>query len=199
MLHSNKTIVGGWFACLLVALFQGDTRAAELQKTVDVPNYRVVDASTNSAVQTAISCPSTGIVAFSVTGNNHVSQGGNILLGYPITYTNLGGGWVSGGGTFIAPCAGLYSFTVSFVKDPYYYDGTYDDVFIHIAHNGVYKGYAWSGADNVLNRNTGTYTVALFMNAGDYVQTYAGSDGGYKRHIGQFHFTGFMVKASQAP
>lgn len=199
MLHSNKTLVGGWFTCLLVALFQGDARAAELQKTVDVPNYRVVDASTNSAFQTAISCPSTGIVAFSVTGSGHVSQGGATLLGYQTTYTNLGGGWVSGGGTFIAPCTGLYSFTISFNKDPFNQGGTPDDVYIYIAHNGVYKGFAWSGQDEVKNRNSGAYTVALFLNAGDYIQTYTGSDAGRLRNIHVFNFTGVLVKASQAP
>ncbi len=103
---------------------------------------------------------------------------------------------MNGGGSFIAPCTGLYSFTVSFVKDPYYYGGTHDDVYVSIYHNGVDKGRAWSGEDSVSNRNTGTYTVALFMNAGDYVQTYVESDGpGLKRHLFQFNFTGFMVKA----
>jgi hypothetical protein len=188
-------MVWGWLTCALVSLCLGDAHAAEPQKSVDVPNYRLVDASIHSAVQTAGACPSTGIVAFSVTGGGHISQGGATLLGYQATHTNLGGGWVNGGGTFIAPCTGLYSFTVSFVKDPYYYDGTYDDVFIYVAHNGTYKGYAWSGEDSVLNRNTGTYTVALFMNAGDYLQTFAESDSGRKRHISQFNLTGFMVKS----
>lgn len=195
MKRSDKAIVWGWLTCLMVALLQGDARAAEPRKPVDVPNYRLVDASISSAFQTAISCPSTGIVAFSATGGGHVSQGGAILLGYQTTYTNLGGGWVNGGGTFIAPCTGLYSFTVSFVKDPYYYGGTADDVFVYVAHNGIYKGYAWSGEDSVQNRNTGVYTVALFMTAGDYVQTYADSDSGRMRYLAQFNFTGYMVKA----
>lgn len=200
MKHSAKTFEWGWLTCLMMVLFLGDARAEEPRKSVDIPNYRVVDASISPAFQTALSCPSTGIVAFSVTGVHHVSQGGATLLGYQTTHTNLGGGWMPGGGTFIAPCAGLYSFSVSFVKDPYYYGGTSDDVFVHIAHNGVYKGYAWSGYDSVQNRNTGAYTVALFMNAGDYVQTYTASDdGGVRRHLDQYNFTGFMVKASQAP
>lgn len=192
---ANRTMAWSWLTCLMGALLLGDARAAEPQKPVDVPNYRRVDNAITSAIQTAISCPSTGIVAFSVTGNSHISEGGAILLGYPTTYTNHGGGWVNGGGTFIAPCTGLYVFTVSFVKDPYWYGGTINDVYIHVAHNGIYKGYAWGGQGSVQDRNTGTYTVALFMNAGDYFQTYADSDGGYKRHIFQFNLTGFMVKA----
>ncbi len=195
MKHSNKAIVWSWLTCLLASLLLGDARAAELQKPLNVPNYRLVDTFISPAFQTAISCPSDGMVAFSVTGAGHVSQGGDILLGYQATYTNLGGGWVNGGGTFIAPCTGLYSFTVSFVKDSYYYGGTSDDVFVYVAHNGIYKGYAWSGEDSVQNRNTGAYTVALFMTAGDYVQTYVSSDSGRMRHVSQFNFTGYMVKA----
>jgi hypothetical protein len=179
----------------MVALLLGDAHAAEPRKSVDVPNYRLVDASISPAFQTAISCPSSGMVAFSVTGASHVSQGGAILLGYQTTYTNLGGGWVNGGGTFIAPCTGLYSFTVSFVKDSYYYGGLPDDVYVYVAHNGVYKGSAWSGEDSVQNRNTGAYTVALFMSAGDYIQTYVESDSGRMRHLFQFNFTGYMVRA----
>jgi hypothetical protein len=190
----GKTMVWSWLTCLMVAMLSGDVRAAEPQKPVDVPNYRLRDTSISPDFQMAVSCPSTGIVAFSVTGGAHVSEGGAVLLGYQTTYTNLGGGWVNGGGTFIAPCTGLYSFTVSFVKDTAYYGGTHDDVFIHVAYNGVYKGYAWSGEDSVQNRNTGTYTVALFMNAGDYLQTYASSDGGRKRHISNFNLTGYLVK-----
>ena len=191
----NKTMAWGWLTCLMVSLLLGDARAAEPRKSLDVPNYQLVDASLSPAIHTASSCPSTGMVAFSVTGTGHVSQGGDTLLGYQTTYTNLGGGWVHGGGTFIAPCTGLYSFTVSFVKDPYYYDGTSDDVSVHVAYNGIYKGYAWSGAASSLGRSTGTYTVALFMNAGDYLQTFASSQNGRKRHLGQFNLTGYMVRA----
>lgn len=192
----DKTKTWGWLTCLVVSLSFGDTRAAEPRKPLDVPNYQRVDASLKTAVHTTAACPSTGMVAFSVTGTGHVSQGGDTLLGYQNTYTSLGGGWVHGGGTFIAPCTGLYSFTVSFVKDPYYYEGTYDDVFVHVAHNGIYKGHAWSGTTTALGRSTGTYTVALFMHAGDYLQTFAASQNGRKRHLGQFNLTGYMVKSA---
>jgi len=191
----DKTKAWGWLTCLVVSLSLGDARAVEPRKPLDVPNYQLVDASRGPAIHTTGTCPGTGMVAFSVTGSGHVSQGGATLLGYQTTYTKLGGGWVDGGGTFIAPCTGLYSFTVSFVKDSYYYDGTPDDVYVHVAHNGSYKGFAWSGQDSAQNRNTGTYTVALFLNAGDYLQTYAASDGGRKRHIHTFNFTGHLVRA----
>ncbi len=67
---------------------------------------------------------------------------------------------------------------------------------VHVAHNGIYKGYAWSGVTNASGRSTGTYTVALFMNAGDYLQTFAASQNGRKRHLGQFNLTGYMVKSA---
>jgi hypothetical protein len=171
-------------------------RAAEMQvrpdERVSVGNYKTIDASVGRAAL-AVYCPSSGIVAFSANGSNHVSQGGMTLLGYSATYTNQGGGWTPGGSTFIAPCTGLYVFTVSFVKDAYYYGGTTDDVFVYIIQNGVGKGYAWSGAGGG-QRGTGTHTVALFLNQGDYVQTFAYSDGEYKRHLANYDFTGYLVK-----
>jgi hypothetical protein len=61
--------------------------------------------------------------------------------------------------------------------------------------NVVRKGYAWSGTDVYANRNTGTYTVALFLYAGDNVQTFVESDGGRYRNLALYNFTGFLVKA----
>jgi len=146
-----------------------------------------------SEVTTSSECPYSGIVAFSVTGTYHVSTGAPTLLGYQSTYTLYGGGWTAGGGTFIAPCAGLYVFTVSFVKDAYYYGGSTDDIFIHITRNGMYTGYAWSGEGSG-NRGTGTYTVTLILNPGDYVQTFVASDGNVTRHLARYNFTGYLVK-----
>ena len=141
-----------------------------------------------------LSCPGNGMVAFSASNNvAHVSQGTEALLAYGTTYTNLGGGWVNGGGTFSAPCTGLYTFTVSFVKDAYYNGGTTDDVYVYIKKNNASVGYAWSG-EGAGMRGTGTYTVALYLAQGDYVQTFAGSDGGYKRNVQLYNFTGVLVK-----
>ncbi len=108
----------------------------------------------------------------------------------------MGGGWTPGGGTFIAPCPGLYSFSISFVKDAYYHGGTTNDVFVHITHNGVEKGYAWSGA-GAGNRDTGAYNLVLLLQQGDYVQTFVSSDGnGATRHLARYNFTGHLVRSS---
>lgn len=141
----------------------------------------------------AASCPDSGLVAFSVSGTGHISQGGLALLGYPTIHTLEGGGWAAGGGTFIAPCAGVYFFNVSFVKDAYYHGATADDVFVHVLKNGVDKGRATSGQGNV-DRGTGTYSVTLFLKQGDHVQTFVSSDGDAKRHLLEFNFTGHLVK-----
>jgi C1q-related factor len=110
------------------------------------------------------------------------------------TYESVGGGWTSGGGTFIAPCGGLYFFSISFVKDAYSYGGTTNDVQVEITRNGIGKGYAWSGAGDG-NRSTGTYSVSLLLEAGDYVQTVVSSDGGgAMRHLIRYNFTGHLVK-----
>ncbi len=194
----TRIVLLGLMSSLVAGTAPGQPRtAAEVQirpdERVSIGNYKTVDSSIG---QTALTtpCPSSGIVAFSVNGNNHVSEGAMTLVGYPTTYTNQGGGWTPGGGTFIAPCTGLYVFTVSFVKDAYYYGGTTDDVLVYIMQNGVSKGYAWSG-EGAGQRGTGTHTAALFLNQGDYIQTFAHSDNyGIKRHLSKYDFTGYLVK-----
>ncbi|WP_187345026.1 C1q-like domain-containing protein [Cystobacter ferrugineus] len=165
---------------------------------LEVAQYRSMDPTVSKALSSP-SCPNNGFVAVSVEGGAHVSQGGATLLGYSKTYTNEGGAWAPGGGTFIAPCTGLYSFTVSLVKDPYYYEGTNDDVYSCLTQNGVDKGCAWAGATSTSGRVAATRTVALVLNKGDYVQSFAMSDGGYKRHLGTYQFTGFLVRLIGEP
>ena len=161
-----------------------------------IHNYRTVDPvrPMDLATYEPYQCPEPGIIAFSVSGANHVSEGAATLLGYSSTFTNEGGGWTNGGGTFAAPCAGLYFFTVSFVKDAFQYGGTKNDVFVYIYQNGVVKGFAWSGQSNDTDRTVGTYSVSLVLEKGDYVQTFVSSASGVKRHLIKFDFTGHMVR-----
>ncbi len=171
-------------------------RRALPDETLLVRDHKTVDPVLQQQSQASLmgSCPSSGVVAFSVAGDHHVSSGGLTLLGYQGTYESIGGGWISGGGTFIAPCKGLYFFTVSFVKDTYSYGGTTNDVWVYITHNGFGKGYAWSG-QGAGNRDTGTYSLALVLQAGDYVQTFVNSDGsGATRHLARYNFTGHLVR-----
>ncbi|KFE64398.1 hypothetical protein DB31_2192 [Hyalangium minutum] len=67
---------------------------------------------------------------------------------------------------------------------------------MHIHHNGIDKGYAWSGA-GAGNRDTGTYSLVLLLNQGDYVQTFVSSgSGGATRHLMRYNFTGHLVKSA---
>ncbi|MFY0572774.1 C1q-like domain-containing protein [Archangium lansingense] len=157
--------------------------------------YKTVDPTTarQAELSTGTRCPESGIVAFSASGSGHVSEGGLMLLSYPTTHTQEGSGWAAGGGTFVAPCTGLYFFNISFVKDAYHYGATANDVFVHILKNGANKGRALSGQGHV-DRDTGVYSVTLFLAQGDYVQTFASSDGRLKRHLLEYNFTGHLVK-----
>lgn len=197
MTHHGKTFLAAAIAAAL-ALFLASDAHGEGQPRLNIPDYRTADPVLSRALATP-QCPSDGIVAFTAVGEGHVSEGNATLLGYPSTYNNVGGGWTPGGGTFIAPCSGLHSFTVSFVRDPYYYGGTYDDVYVYIYRNGIPQGYGWAGQTTATGRATGTHTVALVLNAGDYVQSFAASDGGYKRHLGTYEFTGFLVRLMGTP
>lgn len=158
-------------------------------------DYKTVDPTTarETELLAGTRCPESGIVAFSVSGSSHVSEGGLALLSYPTAHTQEGGGWASGGGTFVAPCTGLYFFNVSFVKDAYHYGATANDVSVHVMKNGTAKGRAMSGQGHV-DRATGTYSVTLFLRQGDYVQTYASSDGNLRRHLLEYNFSGHLVK-----
>ncbi|WP_204484867.1 C1q-like domain-containing protein [Archangium primigenium] len=187
----------GWVGvALLWSASVGSAHAEEPR--VEVPDYKTVDSALSRTLATP-SCPANGIVAFTAVGSGHVSQGAATLLGYSGAYSNVGGAWTPGGGTFIAPCAGLYVFTVSLVNDPYYNGGTNDDVYSCLTQNGESKGCAMAGQTRDGDRMTGTHTVALVLEPGDYVQSFASSDGSYKRNILRYEFTGFLVKSIGTP
>ncbi len=141
-------------------------------------------------------------IGFSATGA-HRSSGGRELLSYgpPITNVrpNIWSGFV-GNSTFVAPCDGLYYFSITFVKDPFIGRpyGTTDDVFVYITQKRgagpfVDKGYAWAGEG--AGRRGGAYNVVLELLAGDWVQTWAHSDGipPKYRHLMKHDFGGFLI------
>lgn len=158
-------------------------------------------ASLQAARQSVMStgCPSSfpalPNIAVSVRGANHFSSGSDVLLNYPGPITTEGGAWPASS-VFIAPCLGLYYFAVDFVKDTAYNGGSFDDVSIYIAKNGVYIGYAWAGEmepSNPYDRSTGAYHVILRMKAGEYIETFVHSDGGVKRNIFNYNFSGHRI------
>lgn len=134
-----------------------------------------------------------GCLAFTVRGVNHVSQGGNKKLIYQNVDLNESWGW--NGQDFVAPVAGIYHFDISFVKDAYYFNGTEDDVFVHLIKNGagVPLASAWSGQGS--KRTTGCVSINTRLQVGDIVSTMANSDGGPKRHIAMYNFSGQLICA----
>lgn len=132
-------------------------------------------------------------IAVSVYGNDHVTGGQDVLLTYKNVITNEGGAWsTNSASNFVPQCAGLYFFTISFVKDAYYYGGTTDDVVVYLTKNGSQVGEAWSG-EGAGMRGTGVYSVTLRLVQGDAVQTFVHSDGGLTRHLADYNFTGYRI------
>lgn len=140
-------------------------------------------------------------IALSISGRWHRTAGQDVLLPYyvgqtPATpITNEGGAWMRP--NFIAPCAGLYMFTVEFVKDSYYFGGTTDDVSVYLTKtigngNPTYVGEGWSG-EGAGRRGTGSYSVTLRLGQLDSVQTWVHSDGGPMRVLGYYSFTGYRI------
>jgi hypothetical protein len=128
---------------------------------------------------------------FSAQGTGHVSDGDPDLLAYQTTNVKIPPvRW--NGSTFTASVEGVYFFCITFVKDSYAQGGTQDDVFIILRKNDTEVGRAWCGEGGG-RRATGAFNAALQLKKGDVVGTWAASDGGYKRHIAQFQFAGFLI------
>jgi hypothetical protein len=132
--------------------------------------------------------------AVSVMGYKHVSEGPDRVLEYPVTITNEGGAWFKNS-IFIAPCNGLYFFTIDIVRDSYYFPGTSkDDIWVYLTKNGaVVPAKAWAGAADDI-RQPGSCGVILRLKAGDAIQTWVRSEGvppvpHPKRCLGQYMLT----------
>ncbi len=128
---------------------------------------------------------------FSAQGYGHVSVGDATLLQYGHTHVEIPDGtW--DGASYKVRVTGVYFFSIAFVKDAYNNGGTSDDVFIFLRINNKDIGKAWSG-EGAGQRGTGAYSVAIKCKRGDVVQSWAGSDGGKKRHIVDYQFTGYLI------
>lgn len=199
--NDDGTIANSTEDGLITSSLVGDMPQSEIVDATFVPNSTEPFPTKTvrnyrdfvGGVRVAAPCPPDYRVAFTALGNTHVSAAGLTLLGYGTTITNVGGGWIPGGGSFVAPCRGVYSFTSTFVKDSYYWGGTIDDVHIVMTKNGSSVGFAWSG-EGAGRRGTGTHTVHLLLNIGDVIQTYASSDGGVLRHLSLYEFTGALIR-----
>jgi hypothetical protein len=125
-------------------------------------------------------------VAFTVRGSNHRSQGEPVKIGYDVVDLNETFGW--NGTDFIAPFEGIYHFDVSFQKDV---GGTEDDVYVAVRKNTTYIAQAWAGEGTI--RGTGCVSFNVRLEAGDVVGTFANSEGGFKRSISNYTFSGHRI------
>lgn len=156
-----------------------------------------------------IACGPTVPVAVSAYGTKLGSSGDPTIVSYPVPVTNIGGAW-SSDNTFTAPCAGIYTFNVSFATDSYYACpveiGTQDDVFVSFIlssfplYNDTHRAgsYAWRGqlADDV-KRGSASYTLQLELNKGDVIQTMVSSDGNKPRCLYLANFS--AVREAKPP
>jgi hypothetical protein len=166
--------------------------SAEEKKMIEIADKKII----NNFNCESMCCYA---IAFSVFDNNHNTALQDVILEYKNVITDEGGGWNAGApAMFIAPCNGLYYFSISFEKDAYYLNGTTDDVMIFLTKVpfgstvGTYIGYAWSGEGDGM-RGTGAYDVVLRLKVGDKVYTKVHSDGGLTRHLYYYNFTGFSI------
>lgn len=132
-------------------------------------------------------------LVFSAKNESHRSSGAPTMISYDSTVVNEGRAW-DGATTFIAPTAGVYFFTIGFVKEAFG-EPTEDDVFVHLNRGDETLGSAWSGQGAGF-RGTGTLSLAIHLAAGDKITTFAASDEGAQRLIRRLHFTGFLIPAS---
>ncbi|MBK7407100.1 MAG: S8 family serine peptidase [Saprospirales bacterium] len=129
-------------------------------------------------------------VAFTASGESHISQGADLQLSYPDTYSNEGSAW--DGTQFVAPATGIYHFVVSFVRDALKHGGTLDDVRIFLKHNNVVVGKAWS-SEGAGWAGSGSFAASLSLAKGDVITTFVSSDKGDKRHVSYYTLCGHMV------
>jgi hypothetical protein len=143
---------------------------------------------------------STSGVAFSAFQPSHTSFSNHDVVDFASTSLTVGGGW--NGTTFTAPSAGLYYFSLGFVRDSYYQGGTQDDANLFLVHNNVDVGYAWAGESDwneaCAKRMTGAYSTLLDLQAGDVVKAATGSDGGTNRHMMNVYMNGMRLTSSTA-
>jgi len=134
-------------------------------------------------------CKATQTFAASYWGEWLSLDGAGQIVQYPKKTVNVGNAFDTT--NFTAPCSGVFSFTISFVRDADVHtkctqQGTTDDVFIQVWLHPAAGGSdqligshfgAWAGQTPTnVGRATGTVTVVAQLNQNDIVYTKALSD-----------------------
>ncbi|MEM6272742.1 MAG: S8 family serine peptidase [Bacteroidota bacterium] len=146
------------------------------------------------ATDTPASVTGSPVIAFSVVGKGHVSEGPEKqLLEFSHVHLNEGGGFSPD--VFRVPVDGVYEFNWDFVRDTLYQEGTEDDVSIYLKVNGqTISGPAFAGQIfDKYARATGTASLILRLVQDDKVKLFVNSDNEHKRHILSFHWIGHRI------
>lgn len=162
---------------------------SELPKEEESELARLRDSAGKAACPGAFPLP----IALSVSRHGDHSYGhADTTLSYPYTTTNEGSPTQWNGSTFIAPCNGLYFFSLSIEKDSFY-PGTAmdDDIWVYLKKcpnagncgSGTDYGMAWAGSGHARSRETGADNVILRLLKGDSVQTRVHGEGGGWRYL----------------
>ncbi len=124
-------------------------------------------------------------IGFGARGFNHTSSGAASVLSYSVVYTNAGNAF--DGSIFTAPIPGLYSFSVSFMEilaNP--------NVSVWIRVNGVNVEGTIAGSDSA-QRESGSISAVLELQAGDQVDTTIETAGGEPRSVDPHSFSGHKI------
>lgn len=192
----------------------GEADAQAMQSDADAPRIIKIDSTPRRIEMTPrqleavrdlaplIICPGPfpKPIAFSAHGANHVGSGADAKLIYAGVVTNEGGGWSPTKSQFRAPCAGLYYFSWSFVKDAWLAPceggpaGGEDDVYVYLTKGAtpISQIMAWSGEGDG-RRGTGAASVVLRLAKGDVVATWSLEDGDQVRCVREFNFSGYRI------
>ena len=138
-------------------------------------------------------------IAVSAYSHGTFAVGVDRVMAFAYKHVDEGNAWHSNY-IFMAPCAGLYFFTVSFEKDSYTtfppnfepLQGTRDDVWVYLRTNGTNHGMAWSGEGDGY-RGTGTDNVILRLEANQEVIAFVHADGNRPRHLMYTSFTAHRI------
>jgi hypothetical protein len=148
-------------------------------------------------------CVPAASIAASAIGGPEGSSGTDSIVEYPTIITNEGSGFVNGD-SFIAPCGGMYTLSVSFNTDSYdvcpTQIGTQDDVEVYFVRSTppLYNDTHYVGSDygawrgqlsDDQKRGEASYTLVIRLNAGDAIQTKVHSDGNVFRCLWRANFS----------
>jgi len=194
---------------ILAALLCASTAAAQPPAFPLHPQLTPQEQAKLRSQAERVTCDPDQPVAAAAFGVEMGSSGSDSLITYPNVVTNEGHA-LKGGEAFVAPCTGVYSFSISFNTESFQpcptEVGTQDDVIVYFIkstapdHDDAVVVGNWNGAwrgqliGTPVKEGQASYTVDLQLNAKDAIQTKVYSDGGVPRCLASANFSGHLVR-----